>query len=40
VNYFIAGYRIFGRASGTIYSTPNDLAALTFFPLSLCVAGR
>jgi O-antigen ligase len=39
VNYFIAGYRIFGRALWNyIYSNANDLAALTFFPLSLCVA--
>ena len=39
VNYFIAGYRIFGRALWNyIYSNANDLAALTFFPLSLSVA--
>ena len=39
VNYFIVRYTIFGRALWNyIYSNPNDLAALTFFPLSLSVA--
>src|SRR5262245_26182736 len=38
LNYFFIGYTIFGRALWNyIYSNPNDLAALTFFPLSLCV---
>jgi O-antigen ligase len=36
VNYFIAGYTMFGRALWNfIYGNSNDLAALTFFPLSL-----
>jgi O-antigen ligase len=39
VNYFVARYTVFGRALWNyIYSNPNDLAALTFFPLSLSVA--
>jgi len=39
VNYFIARYSVFGRALWNyIYSNPNDLAALTFFPLALSVA--
>ena len=39
VNYFIARYAVFGRALWNyIYSNPNDLAALTFFPLALSVA--
>ena len=39
VNYFIAGYTVFGRALWNyIYSNANDLAALTFFPLSLAAA--
>lgn len=39
VNYFIVRYTIFGRALWNyIYSNPNDLAALTFFPLSLSAA--
>ena len=39
VNYFIARYTVFGRALWNyIYSNPNDLAALTFFPLALSVA--
>ena len=39
VNYFIAGYTWFGRALWNfIYNNSNDLAALTFFPLSLTVA--
>jgi probable O-glycosylation ligase (exosortase A-associated) len=38
-NYFIAGYTWFGRALWNfIYNNSNDLAALTFFPLSLCLA--
>lgn len=39
VNYFIARYTMFGRALWNfIYGNSNDLAALTFFPLSLCLA--
>jgi O-antigen ligase len=39
VNYFIARYTMFGRALWNfIYGNSNDLAALTFFPLSLTVA--
>ncbi len=39
VNYFIIRYTVFGRALWNyIYSNPNDLAALTFFPLSVAVA--
>jgi len=39
VNYFLAGYTVFGRALWNfIYGNSNDLAALTFFPLSLTVA--
>jgi O-antigen ligase len=39
VNYFLAGYTMFGRALWNfIYGNSNDLAALTFFPLSLTVA--
>ena len=39
VNYFIVGYTWFGRALWSfIYGNSNDLAALTFFPLSLAVA--
>ena len=38
-NYFITGYTRFGRALWNfIYENSNDLAALTFLPLSLCVA--
>jgi O-antigen ligase len=37
-NYFIAGYTWFGRALWNfIYNNSNDLAALTFFPLSLAI---
>jgi O-antigen ligase len=40
VNYFVAGYTVFGRALWNyIYRNANDLAALTFFPLALSVAG-
>ncbi|HET8654095.1 MAG TPA: O-antigen ligase family protein [Longimicrobiaceae bacterium] len=37
VNYFVAHYRLFGRAlwSG-IYANPNDLAALTLLLLGVC----
>jgi len=39
VNYFIVRYTMFGRALWNfIYGNSNDLAALTFFPLSLCLA--
>ena len=39
VNYFIARYTMFGRALWNfIYGNSNDLAALTFFPLSMSVA--
>lgn len=39
VNYFISGYTMFGRALWNfIYGNSNDLAALTFFPLSLTLA--
>ena len=39
VNYFLVGYTRFGRALWNyIYQNSNDLAALTFFPLSLSVA--
>jgi len=39
VNYFISGYTMFGRALWNfIYGNSNDLAALCFFPLSLCLA--
>lgn len=39
VNYFIAGYTLFGRALWNfIYGNSNDLAALTFFPLSMSLA--
>lgn len=39
LNYFVFGYTWFGRALWNyIYSNSNDLAALTFFPLSMCVA--
>jgi O-antigen ligase len=38
INYFLAGYTWFGRALWNfIYGNSNDLAALTFFPLSLAV---
>jgi putative inorganic carbon (hco3(-)) transporter len=38
-NYFIAGYTMFGRALWNfIYGNSNDLAALTFFPMSLAIA--
>lgn len=39
VNYFVAGYSLFGRALWNfIYSNSNDLAALCFFPLALSLA--
>lgn len=39
VNYFIVRYTLFGRALWNfIYGNSNDLAALCFFPLSLCLA--
>jgi O-antigen ligase len=39
VNYFIVRYTMFGRALWNfIYGNSNDLAALTFFPLSLTIA--
>ena len=39
VNFFISRYTVFGRALWNyIYSNPNDLAALTFFPLALAGA--
>jgi len=39
VNYFIARYTLFGRALWNfIYGNSNDLAALTFLPLSLTIA--
>ena len=39
VNFFITRYTVFGRALWNyIYSNSNDLAALTFFPLSLAIA--
>jgi putative inorganic carbon (hco3(-)) transporter len=39
VNYFIVRYTLFGRALWNfIYGNSNDLAALTFFPLSLTLA--
>lgn len=39
INYFLLGYTWFGRALWNyIYSNSNDLATLTFFPLSMCVA--
>jgi len=39
VNFFIVGYRWFGRALWNfIYGNSNDLAALTFFPLALSIA--
>jgi putative inorganic carbon (HCO3(-)) transporter len=39
VNFFIVRYTLFGRALWNyIYSNSNDLAALTYFPLSLAVA--
>jgi len=39
VNFFIVGYRWAGRALWNfIYGNSNDLAALTFFPLALCIA--
>jgi len=39
LNYFVIGYTRFGRALWNfIYANSNDLAALTFFPLSMCVA--
>jgi len=39
VNYFIIRYTLFGRALWNfIYANSNDLAALTFFPLSLSIA--
>jgi O-antigen ligase len=39
VNYFIVRYTMFGRALWNfIYGNSNDLAALCFFPLSLCLA--
>lgn len=35
-NYFIYGYRIFGRALwNNVYGNPNDLAALSFLPLAI-----
>lgn len=38
INYFIVGYTWFGRALWNfIYNNSNDLAALTFFPLSLAI---
>jgi O-antigen ligase len=38
-NYFIAGYTRFGRALWNyIYENSNDLAALTFLPLSMAIA--
>jgi O-antigen ligase len=38
-NYFISGYTMFGRALWNfIYGNSNDLAALTFFPMSLAIA--
>ena len=38
INYFIVRYTLFGRALWNfIYSNSNDLAALCFFPLSLCL---
>jgi len=39
INYFVIRYTVFGRALWNyIYSNPNDLAALTFFPLSIAAA--
>ena len=39
INYFVIRYTVFGRALWNyIYSNPNDLAALTFFPLSVSAA--
>jgi O-antigen ligase len=39
VNFFITRYTVFGRALWNyIYANPNDLAALTFFPLALAGA--
>jgi O-antigen ligase len=38
-NFFITRYTVFGRALWNyIYSNPNDLAALTFFPFALAGA--
>ena len=38
-NYFLSGYTMFGRALWNfIYGNSNDLAALTFFPMSLAIA--
>jgi len=38
-NFFIIRYTVFGRALWNyIYANPNDLAALTFFPLALAAA--
>lgn len=35
-NYFIVGYRLFGRALwNNAYGNPNDLAALSFLPLAI-----
>jgi O-antigen ligase len=39
INYFLVGYTMFGRALWNfIYANSNDLASLTFFPLSLAIA--
>jgi O-antigen ligase len=39
INYFVVGYTMFGRALWNfIYANSNDLASLTFFPLSLAIA--
>ena len=39
MNYFVTRYTVFGRALWNfIYANPNDLAALTFFPLALAGA--
>ena len=39
VNYFVIRYTTFGRALWNyIYANPNDLAALTYFPLAVAVA--
>jgi O-antigen ligase len=39
INYYLLRYNTFGRAVwNNMYENPNDLAAITFFPLSLCFA--
>jgi O-antigen ligase len=38
LNYFVVGHTLLGRAIwNNIYENPNDLAALSFFPLALTV---